>query len=86
MMLLRSRRVALDVASIDVRLSVGRGCASWLAHRAVMRLVVCGCECGYVGSACSCCVRRRVCVVVPLPSRRLVLLTAAVNVCSPVGR
>ena len=39
--------VALDVASVDVRLSVGRGCISLLRHRAVMRIVVSGrgCDC-----------------------------------------
>jgi hypothetical protein len=46
--LLPPRRVALDVASVDIRLSVGRGCVSLVTHRAVMRLVVCGRGCGCV--------------------------------------
>ena len=44
---LLSRRVVLNLASVDVRLSVGRGCTSCLARRAVMRMVVSGrgCDC-----------------------------------------
>ena len=86
MVLLLSRRVALDVVSLYVRLSVGRGCVSLVADRAVMRLVVCGRRCGCVGPAYSCRVRRRVRVMVLLLSRRLVLVTAAVDVCLSVGR
>ena len=42
MLLLLSRRAAVDVASVHVRLSVGRGCVSLLADCAGMRLVVSG--------------------------------------------
>ena len=84
--LLLSRRVALDVASVDVRLSVGRGCVSLLVHRAVMRLVVSGRGWGCVGPAYNCRVRRRVRMMVLLLSRRLLLVTAAVNACLSVGR
>ena len=47
MLLALSRHVALGVASVDVRLSAGRGCVSLLVHSAVMRLVVSGrgCDC-----------------------------------------
>ena len=48
-----SRRVALDVASVDVRLSVGRGYVSLLRHRAVMRALVCERGCVCVGLAYS---------------------------------
>ena len=48
---LLSRRDLLNVASVDVHLSVGRGCASLLVHSAVMRLVVCGRECGCRGAS-----------------------------------
>ena len=85
MVLLLSRRAAVDVASVDVRLSVGRGCVSLLADCAGMRLVVSGRGCDCVGLACSCRVRRRVHVMALLLSRRLVLVTAAVNVCLSVG-
>ena len=84
--LLPSRRVAVDVASVDVRLTVSRGCASLFAHRAVVRLVVRGCGFGRVGPACSFRVRRRVSVMVLLLSQRRLLVTAAVNVCLSVGR
>ena len=77
---LLSRRVALDVASVYVRVSVGRGCVSWLALRALLRLVVSRRGFGCVGRACSCRVRRRVSVIVLLLSRRLLFVTAAVNV------
>ena len=83
---LLSRRVALDVASVYVRVSVGRGCVSWLALRALLRLVVSRRGFGCVGRACSCRVRRRVSVIVLLLSRRLLFVTAAVNVCLSVGR
>ena len=80
------RRVALDVASVDVRLSVGRGCVSLLVHSAVMRLVVSGRRCDCVRPVCSCRMRRRVLAMVLLMSRRLVLVAATVNVCLSVGR
>jgi hypothetical protein len=86
MVLALPRRVALDVASVDVRLSVGRGCASLLEHRAVAWLVVSERGCSYVGPACSCHVRGHVSVMVLLLSRRLVLVTAAVNISLAVGR
>ena len=81
-----SRGIALDIASVDVRLSVGRGCDSSLAHRAVMRLEVSRRGCGCVCPACSCGVRCRVRVMVVLLSRRLLLVVAEVNVCLSVGR
>ena len=84
--LLLSRSVALDVASVDVRLSIGRGCGSLVARRAVMRLAVSGRGCGCVSPAFSCHIWRRVSVMVLLLSRRLVLVTAAVTVCLSVGR
>ena len=86
MLLALSRRVALDVASVDVRLSVGRGCASLIAHHAVMRLEVSERGCGCVGPACNCHVRRTVRVMELLLSRRVSHVTAAVNVCLSVGR
>ena len=86
MVLLLFPRVALDVDSVDFRLSVGRGCASMVAHRTVMRLVVRGRGFGFAGPACSCHVHRRVRVMVLLLSRRLLLVTAAVSVCLSVGR
>ena len=86
MVILLSRCVAFNVASVDVRLSVGLGCVSLLVERAVMRLVVTGRGCGCVGRVRSCHVRRHVLVMVLLLSRRLLLVTAAVNVCLPVGR
>ena len=84
--LLPPRRVALDVASVDVRLSVARGCASFPVQRAVMRLVVRARGCVCVGTACSGRVRRWVCVMVLLLSRRLVSFSAAINGCLSVGR
>ena len=42
MVLLLTRRGALNFASVDVRLSIGRGCDSLVARRAVMKLVVSG--------------------------------------------
>ena len=86
MVLHLSRRVALDIASVDVRLSVGRGCGSLVARRAVMRLVVSGRGCGCVGPAYSCHVQCRLCTMVLLLSRRLLLVIATVNVCLSVGR
>ena len=86
MVLLLSRQVALDVASVDVRQSVGRGCASILVHRAATRLEVSGRGCGCVGPAFNCRARRRVRAMVLFLSRRLVLVTAAVNVCLSVSR
>ena len=86
MVLHLSRRVALDIASVDVRLSLGRGCGSLVARRAVMRLVVNGRGCGCVDPACSCRVLRCSRVMVLLLSRRVALVTAAVNVCPSVGR
>ena len=68
------------------RLSVGHGCVSLLDRRAVMRLVVSERGCGCVGPACSCHVRGRVRVMVLVLSRRLMLVTAAVNVFLSVGR
>jgi hypothetical protein len=84
--LLLYRRVALDDPSVDVRLSAGRGCVSLVADRAVMRLVVSGRRCGCVSPVYSCRARRRSRVIVLLVSRRLSLVTAAVNVCLSVGR
>ena len=81
-----SRRVAVDIATVDIRLSVGRGCASLLVNRAVTRLVVRERGCGCVGPAFNCRARRRVRVMVLLLSRHLVLATVAVNVCGSVGR
>ena len=86
MVLLLFPRVALDVDSVDFRLSIGRGCGSLLAHRAVMRLVVRGRGCGCVGPGCTCRVQRRVSVMVLLLSRRVALVTAVVNVCLSLGR
>ena len=86
MVLSLPRRVVLDVASVDVSLSVGRGCASLLVERAVMRLVLDGRGCGCVGSTCSCRVRRYVRVMKLLLYRRLLLVTAAVSVCLSPGR
>jgi hypothetical protein len=68
------------------RLTVGRGCASLHVPRTVMRLVVSGRGCGSIGPACRCHVRGHGRVMVLLLSRRLVLVSAAVNVCLPVGR
>ena len=85
MLLLLSRRVALDVATVDVRLSVGRGCVSLLVHSAVMRLVLSGRGCGCVGPAYSCHVQRTVRVMALLLSLSLVLVTAVVHVCLSVG-
>jgi hypothetical protein len=84
--LLLSRRVAHDVASVDVRLSARRGCASSLDHRPVTRLVVRGHGCDCIGPACSCGACRQVSVMVLLLSRRLTLVTAAVTACLSVGR
>ena len=86
MVLLLSRRVALDVVSLYVRLSVGRGCVSLLVNRAGMRLEVSGRGCGCDSPACSCHVRRRVRVMKLLLYRRLLLVTVPVNVCLSVGR
>ena len=74
--------VTLVVASVDVRLSVGRGCVSLLVNRAVslwtwIRL----CR-----SSVQLLVRRRVHVMVLLLSRRVSLVTVAVNGCLSVGR
>ena len=86
MVLLLSRRVALGVDTVDVRQCVGRGCVSLFLHRAVMPLEVVGRGCGCIGPSCSCRVWRRVRAMVLLLSRRLILVTAAVNVCLSVGR
>jgi hypothetical protein len=86
MVLLLSRRVTLDVASFNVRLSVGRGCVSLHVHRAVMRLVVSERVCGCVSPVCSCRIRRRVFVVALPLSRRVAHVTAVVNVGVSVGR
>jgi hypothetical protein len=81
-----SRCGALDIVPLDARLYVGGGCPSLLAHRAVTQMVVYGRGCNCVGSACSYDIWRRVHVMVLLVSRRLLLITAAVNVCLSVGR
>ena len=81
-----SSSLLLVAATVNIRLSVGRGCASLLVHGAVMRLVVSGRGYGCVSQAYSCRARRRVRVMVLLLSRRLVLVTAAVNICLSVGR
>ena len=49
-------------------------------------LVVGGRGCGFLGPVCSCRVRRRVCVMVLLLSRRLVLVSAAVGVAGSDAR
>ena len=51
MVVLLSRHVALDAASVNVRLSVGRGFASLVARRAVMRLAVSRRGCGLCQSS-----------------------------------
>ena len=71
---------------VDIRLSVGRRCASLLDHRAVMRLVVDGRGCGCGSPACSSRVQRLVRVMVLLLSRRLSLVTTTVTACPSVGR
>jgi hypothetical protein len=72
--------------AVNVRLSVGRGCVSLLDHRTVMRLEVGGREHGCVSPSYSCRARRQVRVMVLLLSRRVLHVTAAVNVCLSVGR